>query len=140
MQVYETPVPEIPVAPAGEQNAPGVTIDTGVGVGEGAGIGTGAVAKISNLGDCFKNSPFEFPLDLNVIEILNVKVGVSKQEINSWLWKIVKYSSVFCPDGRYIPLANLLFTIFSSYGPVKHFIIILPGIIKFELEATEIPD
>jgi len=46
LQVYETPDVDFPVAPAGEQNAPGATIkepllSTGVGVGAitGAGIG-----------------------------------------------------------------------------------------------------
>ena len=58
---------------------------TGVGEGVGVGVGAGAVATISNLGDCFKNSWFELPLDLNVVEMLKVKVGVSKQEIKSWL-------------------------------------------------------
>ena len=48
MQVYETPDVDLPIAPAGEQNAPGVTINelllsTGVGVGAitGAGVGVG---------------------------------------------------------------------------------------------------
>ena len=47
MQVYETPVLETPLAPAGAQNAPGVTINellfsTGVGVG----VLTGAVETV----------------------------------------------------------------------------------------------
>ena len=46
LQVYETPVFELPVAPAGAQNAPGVTINelllsTGVGVGAITGVGVG---------------------------------------------------------------------------------------------------
>jgi len=53
---------------------------TGVGEGVGVGVGAVTVANISNLADCFKLSPLKFPKDLNVIDILNVIVGVSRQE------------------------------------------------------------
>ena len=48
LQVYETPEVDLPVAPAGAQNAPGVTISelllsTGVGVGAITGAGVGVV-------------------------------------------------------------------------------------------------
>ena len=43
MQVYEVPFADLPVAPAGEQNAPGLTGEAfascvGVGVGVGVGV------------------------------------------------------------------------------------------------------
>lgn len=47
MQVYETPVLEIPVAPAGAQNAPGVTINELLfSTGAGVGVLTGAVETV----------------------------------------------------------------------------------------------
>ena len=52
MQVYETPDVDLPIAPAGEQNAPGVTINelllsTGVGVGAITGAGVGVAEGIA---------------------------------------------------------------------------------------------
>ena len=47
MQVYETPVLELPVAPAGAQNAPGVTINELLfSTGAGVGVLTGAVETV----------------------------------------------------------------------------------------------
>ena len=51
MQVYETPVFELPVAPAGAQKAPGVTSDelllsTGVGVKDGVTTGVGVTIGV----------------------------------------------------------------------------------------------
>ena len=53
MQVYETPVFELPVAPAGAQNAPGVTINelllsTGIGVGAITGAGVGVAKGVAD--------------------------------------------------------------------------------------------
>jgi len=52
LQVYETPDVDLPIAPAGEQNAPGVTINelllsTGVGVGAITGAGVGVAEGIA---------------------------------------------------------------------------------------------
>ena len=52
MQVYETPVFELPIAPAGAQNAPGVTINElllsiGVGAITGVGVGVGDAEGIA---------------------------------------------------------------------------------------------
>jgi len=52
LQVYKTPVFELPIAPAGEQNAPGDTscpFTDGVGVG-GTGVGVGVGRAKSNSG------------------------------------------------------------------------------------------
>ena len=47
MQVYETPVLELPVSPAGAQNAPGVTINELLfSTGAGVGVLTGAVETV----------------------------------------------------------------------------------------------
>jgi hypothetical protein len=52
LQVYETPVFELPIAPAGAQNAPGVTINElllsiGVGAITGVGVGVGDAEGIA---------------------------------------------------------------------------------------------
>jgi hypothetical protein len=51
LQVYETPVFELPVAPAGAQNAPGVTnkellLSIGVGVGVTKGVTEGVTTGV----------------------------------------------------------------------------------------------
>ena len=47
MQVYETPDVDLPIAPAGAQNAPGVTIsELLVATGEGVGVISGAVETV----------------------------------------------------------------------------------------------
>ena len=74
------PFADLPVAPAGEQNAPGDTIDIGEGDGVGDGVGIGAEAAISNTSDFL---PLSDPNALTSKEILNVSSGASRQEMRS---------------------------------------------------------
>ena len=49
LQVYEVPFADFPVAPAGEQNAPGVIVTleaVGDGVGVTTGVGVGVVVGV----------------------------------------------------------------------------------------------
>ena len=129
----------MPLAPAGEQNAPGVTIDTGVCVGDGVGVGTGIVAEISNSSDFFCAALFISPNALTLNEILNDRVGVSKQDTKSSEENESINNSVLMPEGRKIPPANLWSTVCSINSPLKHLIVIFPGVIRVEFVDMEKP-
>ena len=77
-----------------------------------------------------------------MIEMLKVNVAVNKHDTRFSLGPGNKYNSVFFPDGRNTPKTDLKSPklLVGSYGPVKQLINILPGFIKFESEAIDIPD